>query len=294
MLSLLCSQMAIQAEAAQFPVTVTDALGYRITIQRQPKRIISLAPNVTETLFALGLEKRIVGVTNECNHPPAAQRKPKVGGYTLISVEKVISLKPDLVIAARGASQATVRGLRLTKIPLYTIDPMTLDEVLSTIKEIGNLTGRQAAASNLLGRLKARINRVKERVGQIPKSRWPRVYFQVWDQPPITAGKDCFVGDLIELAGGKNIAHDVRRYGVFSREALVARNPQVVILASMGKGGYQAEVENFSSQPGYHVISAVKNNRIYVVHEDLINRPGPRLVDALEQMARAIHPQAFQ
>jgi len=291
---LLWFPATLQAGKGLFPVTATDALGHRITISRQPQRIVSLAPNVTEILFALGLGKRVVGVTDQCNYPPAAQDKPKVGGYALTSVEKVISLKPDLVIAARGVPLAALRGLGSAGIPLYTIDPRTSDQVLSTIKAIGKLTGRRAAADNLLGRLKARINRVKRRVAQVPKSQWPRVYFQVWDQPLITGGKDSFVGDLIELAGGKNIAHDVRRYGVFSREALVARNPQVVILASMGKGGYRAEIEKFARQPGYQVISAVKNHRVYVIHEDLINRPGPRLVDALEQMAQAIHPQAFR
>jgi iron complex transport system substrate-binding protein len=280
LLAALWLLLALPVAAASFPVTATDALGRSVTVRATPRRIVSLSPNVTEMLFALDLD--------QCDYPPAATRKPKVGGYATMSVERIIALRPDLVIAARGVPMPVVKALDKAHVLLYTIDPKSVSQVLSAIRAIGRVTGATAPATRVASSMQRRIDVVTRRVGATPVSQRPRVYFQLWDNPPWSAGPGSYAADLIARAGGANIAHDLRGFRPFSAEALVARDPQVVILASMG-AGYEAEARAFSRR--YPTLAAVKSGRVFVINQDLINRPGPRVVEALEQIADRLHPR---
>jgi len=256
-----------------------------------PQRIVSLAPNITETLFALGLGERVVGVSNYCQFPPAAKQKEKVGGYINPSLEKIVALQPDLVIGiAEGDLRNFVDKLAGLKIPVYITNPSNVAEVISFIQNIGEVTFSPQAAKRITEKMRARINIIQEKVKERPRLR----VFQVLDfNPLISAGKGTLVDDLIRLAGGRNVAENaLGRYPRFSLEEVVAQDPQVIILSSMKSQESITEQRQWWER--WKTISAVRHGRLYVLNSDLIHRSSPRIVDGLEEMARAIHPEAFK
>jgi iron complex transport system substrate-binding protein len=274
--------------AISYPLTVRDDAGRKITLKEKPKRLISLAPSNTEILFALGLEKRIVGVTKFCDYPPAAKKKPKIGGFADPSIEKIISLKPDLVFATGGIQQPIVKKLEEAKLTVFVIDPKTLDSLLSVLERVGKLTGNVTEARRLVKKLKQRILEVKTKVAEVKKR--PKVFFELFKEPLMTAGGTSIINDLIKIAGGRNIASSVEQeYPQFSLEVLIKENPDVYLASS----GSMAKPGDIKKRAGWQSIKAVKENRVYVIDENLVTRPGPRLVDGLEIFAQAIHPEIF-
>ncbi|MEW5762224.1 MAG: cobalamin-binding protein [Bacillota bacterium] len=279
--------------AAGFPVTVTDDIGRKVTLLSPPQRIVSLAPSNTEILFALGLEKHVVGVTDFCNYPPAARAKEKVGGFADPSLEKIVALKPDLVLAA-GINQKIADRLAKLGIPVLVLAPHDVAGVLKNIELVGRATGRGEKAQEVVESLSTRINAVAARVARIATAARPKVYYEVWYEPLCTAGPGTFIDDVIRLAGGINVAGDApQQWPQYSLEVLLRKNPDVM-LHSYGHGSGAAQtVEDIVKRPGWSRLNFVKNRRIYAVDADLITRPGPRLVDAVEAVARALHPELF-
>ncbi len=285
LLSIILSQPALSR-------TYQDELGHKIQLGSQPpQRIISLAPNITEILYALDADKQLVGVTDYCLYPPQAKSKSKVGGFINPNLEKIVALRPDIVLISADSNQQTVYDqlLRL-KIKVYVINPDNLEKTWATILHLGEISGHSQKAQALVGSLKKRVNAVQAKVKG--KSR-PRVLFLWSENPLITAGPHTFTHDLIEKAGGINIAASAPvKYPKYSMEEIIRIQPEIIISGDMGS---QAKVsEKNSIWQNYKVIPAVQNNRIYAINPDFLARPAPSIVEGLEEMAKLIHPELFK
>lgn len=279
---------------AGFPVTVTDALGRRVTLEAPPRRIVSTAPSNTEMLFAIGAGDRVVGVTRFDNYPPEVQELPQVGGFSpdTISVEAIVGLRPDLVLITGGIQAPLAEALEAAGLRVLALYARTLEDVFQNLLLLGDLTGQREEAVRLVARLTERVTRVTERVADIPEEERPTVFYEVWDEPLITAGARSFIGQLIELAGGRNLFGDLdEAFPIVSAEEVIARNPDVIL-------GPDTHAEKLTpsaiaGRPGWDGIRAVREGRIHLIQGDIVSRPGPRLVDALEEIARLLHPDRF-
>lgn len=267
--------------------TVNDEIGRRVIVPRTPQRIVSLAPGITETLYELGLDKEIAGVTGYCNWPLRVRQKPRIGGFTNPSIEKIVSLKPDLIIAtADGNRKDTVLQLERIGLPVYVTNPSDTDKILKSIEHIGEITDRRDAAEKLVTKLKKRLNNITV---QTKNKRKPKVFFQIGLEPVITAGGGTLIDEVIGRAGGINMAgHDTARYPRYSAEGLLAGSPDIILFAPMANDREFAAVKKFWQN--FPQIPAVKNNKIYPVDTDLISRASPRIFDAIEAMALIFHP----
>jgi iron complex transport system substrate-binding protein len=265
-----------------------DGIGREVSIPIRPKRIISLAPNLTEILFALGLEESIIGVTTYCDFPAAALARERVGDTITPNVERIIALKPDLVVVTTSSQlERLTRQLDSLSIPVYVTNPRTVREVAATIRQLGEVTGHGLRASELAAEMEGRIRRVEERVARLPRVR---VLYLLQMDPLIVPGRQTFLNDLINLAGGESISGgEEADYPQFSRESVLVRAPEVILLPS-GHG------EGWVDEGGLRRLlsrsPAVQANRVLKVEADLVDRPGPRIVDGLEQVAQALHPES--
>jgi len=275
-----------------FPMTLTDQIGREVTIEEQPERIISLSPSNTEILFALGLDDKIVGVTDYCDYPEAVADKEKIGGYSDPNIEKIVSLQPDLLIA-NEVHLKYIEELEKFGIPSVVIEPKDFDEVFDGIEIVGKAAGRHKEATSLVEDLTARVKKVEEMVGEIPSDRRPKVLYELWHTPITTAGPGTYVDDIIHRAGGENIAKDAgKEYPQYSQEMIIAKNPDIIIFSYHGTPGGETE-ESIMKRPGWDSINAVKNKKVFYVDENLVQRATPRLVDGLEQFVKIIHPELF-
>ena len=268
-----------------------DEVGREVTFSFPPKRIISLAPNITEILFSLGLDGEIVGVSIHCNFPKKAKSKVRVGSYINIDFERIISLKPDLIIATGvGNTRDMVERLGKLGFPTYVVFPKNFNEILQSIGHIGKIVDREKEAMKNIDGMKKRRQKVIELTQGLPRTR---VFLQIGEAPMVTVGKGSFADDLISLAGGENIAG--REKGMYPRlgmEEILKRSPEVILVSSMNpKGDYQKVIQEWSR---WKMIPAVKNGRVYLIDSDLIDRPSPRIIDGLEEIARILHPERFK
>jgi iron complex transport system substrate-binding protein len=270
-------------------LTVSDQSGRSLTLAGPPRRIVSLVPSVTETLFAIGAQAVLAGVTDFCDYPREARRKPSVGGMVAPSLETIVGLRPDLVVATTaGNREETFTQLDRLRIPVYLVNPTRLADVLDLIARLGALTGHEAEAARLAASLGARIKAVAGRAAPLPR---PRVLYVLWPDPLIVPARGTLISEILALAGADSLTADGGEgYPRYSLEAAVAGSPEVIILAS--HGGRQGPMardkwERFTELP------AVKSGRLHTVSGDLLHRYGPRVVDGLEQLARLIHPEAF-
>lgn len=272
-------------------VTVVDMLGREVALRELPRRIVSLVPSATELIYALGGEDKLVGRTDFCDYPPAATAKPSVGGMISPSLETIATLKPDLVIATTAGNRVeTFARLRQIGIPMYAVHANRVAELLEVTRRLGELTGRQAAVAPLVAGLERRLFAVANAVRPYPR---PRVLYVLWPEPLLVPARDALLTELIGLAGGDSItARESGDYPRFSIEAAVARRPEVILLASHGSPGAppvaRDKWDRLTSLP------AVKGKRLHSIDGSLVHRYGPRVVDGVEQLARAIHPEAFR
>jgi len=266
---------------------VRDDLHREMPLSGDPRRIVSLAPNITEILFALNLEERIVGVTSYCNYPEQAKRIRRVGGFTDVSLETIVSLAPDLVLAtADGNRRETVLQIARMGLPVYVVNPKNLEGILETMRRIGRITGREAQARLLTDRFSRRVEGVSKRMAGRPR---PTVFFQVGLDPIVTVGKGTFIDELIGLAGGASVsAGDRTRYPRYSIEEVLARKPDIIVISTMERAKDPSAVARIWRR--WREIPAVASDRIYPLDPDLIARPSPRIIDALEILARMFHP----
>jgi iron complex transport system substrate-binding protein len=260
------------------------------SIAGERPRYVSLAPATTEILFALGLDEEIVGVSSHCDYPPAARTKDKIGGFSQPNIEKIISLRPDIIFATGLEQSPAVAKLRQLGLEVLVSDPANMEELFASIKDIGRLASREKEAEALAAKMRSAIEALAAKVSLIPLRKRPRVFVEIWRDPLMTAGKSSFIDELITLAGGKNVASCVTKsYVYFSPEDVISRNPQCIILAYREEGA----AGNIRSRLGWDKILAVKNNSIYAdIDPDLLLRPGPRLVEGLEELYRRFYPKS--
>jgi iron complex transport system substrate-binding protein len=286
---LMLGALLLVAGPAQ-ALSLADMQGRTVTLATLPQRIVSLVPSVTELIFALGAEDRLVGVTDYCDFPPAARLKPSVGGMVAPSLEAIVALRPDLVLASdAGSRRETLDQLVRLGIAVYLVHASRLAQVIDVTIRVGQLTERQAGAAALKAKLTERIEAVEKAVAA---RRRPRVLYVLWPEPLIVPGRDAIVTELIELAGGDSItAREAGDYPRFSLEAAVARTPEVILLARHGTGSGPIPRERWDALAS---LPAVRSGRVHAVDGNLVHRYGPRIVEGLEQLARRIHPEAFR
>jgi iron complex transport system substrate-binding protein len=282
--------------------TVVDYLGREVPIEEPPNRIVSMAPSVTEILFALGVGDKVVGVTEACNYPAEAQEIEKIreafGDY---NVEKIVELEPDLVVMDRYLDLGASPGSWLSKLEevgltVVVVYPKTLDDVFSYIEMIGQATMAQENATNLVSSLEQRVNAVKVKVENVSEDEKPRVFSSGWYDgvtDPWTAGYGTFADDVIRIAGGINVAGIKSGFFQMSLEALVWSDPEIIIVVE----DYVWRTPTYDSlmhDDRLQDITAMKNGAIYEIDADLLSRAGPRLVEGLEETAKVLYPELFQ
>jgi len=252
--------------------------------QEAKERIVSLTPATTEILYALDLEDQIVGVSTFCNYPEQARQKEKVGSFSNPNIEKIILLDPDLVFVT-GLEQEHFKGvLSRFGIDFLTVDPKNIDELLISIKEIGEVTKKQKKAAALARDTRAIIDNISKRLDDLPAKERPRVYMEIWHDPIMSPGGDSFVNDMIEKAGGISVTSSLRRgYSKVVPEKILYSNPNIIVLVYMKTREWIKK--NFSRRIGWAGIDAVRNDRIYSdINADLILRPGPRVKEGLMEL----------
>ncbi len=273
------------AGATKYPLTVKDCRGKTITISREPKRIISLTPATTEILFALGLDSRIAGVTRYCNYPAQAQKKPKIGDRT-VSIEKVISLKPDLVVAHSFLNDDGIKSIEAHGFTVVTFNPKTVGQAAADIVTIGRITNQEAQAKKVAGRISSAQALLRKKLAGVKGK--PKMIVSVQADPLWAAGPKTFIDEIIRSAGAQNLASDAKPgFNQFSAEAAVWRNPDVII------GTYKGDKKVFT-RGLWKDTKAARTGRVYEVNPDLLVRPGPRLADGLLLIARLAHPEIFK
>ncbi len=279
-------------ENDDFPVEVEDKFGNKEVLDKEPMRIISLAPSNTEILFALGLGDRVVGVTSFCDYPEEAKSKEIVGDYSGHNLERIIELEPDLVLVYGPGDEEENIILRDAGIKVLCFMSETMDEIMRDIEIIGKATGKKTEAEEIINSIKEKRDYILEKVKDAEEVT---VFYEIWHDPLMGAGKGSFMDELITLAGGKNIAYDTDgAYPQYDLEQLIERDPQVYLAS---KDSDDKTIESIKLRPGYDAISAIKNDRIYLFkgnEANLVSRPGPRIGEALEVVAKAIHPELFE
>jgi ABC-type Fe3+-hydroxamate transport system substrate-binding protein len=269
--------------------TFVDDASRKLYFATPPQRVVSLAPSITEMLFALGLDDQIVGVTNFCNFPPAAATKPKIG-YTHPNLESLLALRPDMVAAPSDFLRAdALTKLDELKIPVFILRARSLEDVLSHIQLLGRIFDRSAAADAVTQHMRERLVQI---VRQLESAKRRRVLYVLSSQPLITVGPDSYIHQMIGLVHGINIAAATSgAYPRLNMETVLKENPEVLIFpVGSTEGVPESERQTWNRWTG---LSAVQHQRLHVVSSDALNRPGPRVVEGLEQLARAIHPEAF-
>lgn len=256
------------------------------------ERIISLAPSNTELLFALGLGDNVVGVTEYCDYPPEAKEKPYVGGFATVDMEKVIALDPDIILAANLHKETFVPALEDLGLRVITLDPKSLEDVLDNIALVGAETGKQETADRLIAEMRARIDAVVTRVESLSEEEKPRFLALAWHDPIYAASPTNLQGNVIAAAGGINIAYDITSEPM-GLEAVIDRNPQVII-AYTGHGEAQhLPFEWAKTEPRLKDTEAARNNRVYEIDTNIIGRGGPRIIEGFELVAQFLHPEIF-
>ena len=259
-------------------------------VTQADQRYISLAPSTTEILFALGLDKEIVGVSAYCNYPEQVKNKAKVGDFSNPSIEKIISLKPDYIFCTGLEQAPVIAQLRQLNLNAYVADPTNTEELFKSIREIGKITNKTAEASGLIEKMSLEIAAVISKVRLIAQERRVRVFIEIWHEPLMTAGYGSFVDELITLAGGINIAHDVvRPYCNYSSEKVISLNPQCIIMAYMDK---ETPLRLIKQRFGWDKIDAVRNERVFNdINPDILLRPGPRITKGLSEIYKRLYPK---
>ena len=276
------------------PQVIKDDFGRPFPLPAEtPRRIVSMAPNITEILFALGLGGRVVGVTRFCDWPPEAKAIPKIGGLVDPNVEVIRSLDPGLVIAFRGNPLRLVDRIRKLGLPVFVLDiGQGLDNLFPLVERIGRVTRAESAATGLVARLRGRVEGVDTGLRDI-RSR-PKVFVLLYGQGLWTCGGESYVDDLIARAGGTNIASSLpKKWVLYKRERIIKDDPDVIFIMARSSSDFAAGRDRFARMPGMDGIKAVKRGRIYELDENAASRFGPRLVEILARMAELLHPERF-
>jgi iron complex transport system substrate-binding protein len=269
---------------AAFPMIVTDDAGRDVTIQTRPERIVSLAPANTEIVAALGATDRLVGVTTLCDYPAEVAGIAKVGDFAQPNLEAVAAADPDLVLATTGVQADVIAQLEELGASVIAIDPQSLEGVFTSIGTVGAAIGEPQAAAELTESMRIQLEDISETVESAPVT----CFLEIAQDPLFTAGRGTLLNDLIEVAAGENVVTE-EGYVPYSVEQLVAADPEVYLATK----GSMSDPADIGKRPGYSSLRAVATGRVYVLDDNLVSRPGPRVVEGVRQIAQALHPDAF-
>lgn len=277
----------------EYPLTIEDASGREITVEEEPERIVSTSPSETEILFALGQEDKIVGVSDYADYPEAALEKEKVGGVVDPNAEAIIDLEADIVITGISMSEDVVDKLANLDLTIYKNDGQSLEEILNNILKIGKLVNAQNEAEELVADMQADIDEVKEAVKDVPEEEKQKVYLEF--TPGWTVGSGEFLDELIQVAGGINVASELEGWAEVNEEKIIEEDPDVILYA---KDAVDFETEEpledlIRERSGWEKISAIENDRVIGIDENTVSRIGPRVTDALKKFAEAIYPELY-
>ena len=275
-------------------MTLTDGLGREVKLAGPAQRVVSLAPSNTEILYAVGAGSQVVGRDQLSDYPEAAKAATDIGSaFETLNTELIVSLKPDLVLAAEINTPDQVKALEDLGLTVYYLkNPVMLEELYGNLEIVAQLTGHESEAAKVIDELKARVAAVDEKIATATEK--PTAFYELDatdPAKPYTVGKGTFITLLIERAGGQNIAGDLDAYPQLSLEQVVAADPDFIIL---GDSAYGTTPESVAARPGWDGLSAVKNHQVVPFDDNLVSRPGPRLVDGLEALAKLLHPELFQ
>ena len=292
MAGILLGVLAVLSAPAAPPAadTIQDMLGRSVPLQPGPVRLVSLAPSLTEVVFALGRGDWLVGVSDFCDYPPPARTLPRVGGILAPNLERILQARPGLVlVTAEGNSMEGVTPLTRLGLAVFMVRPEGIQGVLDSIALLGRALQAEARASVLAGEIRQQLGRVRDRVQDRGR---PRVLYLLWANPLMAAAPGTYIHDLIETAGGRNVVQDrTVPYPRIGWEQVLAWAPEVIVLPEHREGEPQALPAEM--QRAWRGVPAVRANRVVSLPSDPIHRPGPRIVEGVERLARAIHPEAF-
>jgi iron complex transport system substrate-binding protein len=283
-----------KGEETAFPVTIKDALDHEVTIEEKPEKIVSVIPSNTEIAFALGLGEEVVGVSNFDNYPEEVATKEKIGDMEL-NIEKIISLQPNLVLAHESTADNGKEGLQQLRDAGITVlvihDALNFDQVYDTISMIGKATGETKKAEEVITGMKDKLAEIKSKAEEIKEKK--KVFVEVSPAPEVyTTGKNTFMDQMISLINAENIANDQEGWIQMDQEAIIDRNPDVIITT------YGFYTENAAdlvlSRQGWETVNAIKNKQVIDVDSDSVTRSGPRIVEGVEELAKAVYPEVFK
>jgi len=297
LVAFLSAAVPVRAQSAPANPTapptreVVDEIGRTVRIPQPVRRIVSLAPSLTETIYALRLQDRLVGDTDYCDYPPDAQKKTKVGGAVNPSLEMIASLHPDLVLVTKSLNlPETVQSLAELGIPSYATDPHTIADIIASTKKLAEVLGAPEAGTSVAADMQEHLAGLQSRLGDLPPKR---VLFVVWTQPLISIGRNTFLADALLHAGAVSIVDSAQNWPQVNLEEVARLQPDYLIFAESHSEAAPRVVETLATLPGWKILNAVSNRR-YAIVSDAVNRPAPRIVSAIEDLARQLHPQAFE
>jgi iron complex transport system substrate-binding protein len=292
----LPAQTRIAQGAAQSPANApashlfTDEIGRRVEVPAAVEHIVSLAPNLTEIVFALGKGDHLAGDTDFCDYPAEAAQKPRVGGPVNPNLEEIVALTPDLILATRAINRReTVEALARIGLPVYVTDPHSVDEMITSVEHVGEVLHAEKAAAALVGDLRERLSYLDRRIAATAPRR---VLFVVWTDPLISIGSGTFIADALHRAGARSVVDTAAEWPRLNLEEIIRLQPEVLVFASAHAGDTQHDIDALRTRPGWRDLDALRRGKIVVI-SDAINRPAPRMVDAVEQLAHALHPDSF-
>jgi iron complex transport system substrate-binding protein len=269
---------------------VVDELGRTIRVPQSIQRIVSLAPSLTETVYALGLQDRLVGDTDYCDYPKDAQNKTKVGGAINPSLEQIVALRPDLVLVTKSLNRLeTVHALSDLGIPSYATDPHTVQQIVTSTQHLANLLGASEAGASLAADLNRHLSELQQKLLPYPPRR---VFFIVWAEPLISVGQNTFIADALRHAGAVSVVESSQDWPQMSLEEVVRQQPDFLVFAPSHADSAQNDFDGLAERPGWRGLDAVRDHRLATI-SDAVNRPAPRIVSAIEDLARQLHPEAF-
>lgn len=282
-----CSPSKETADTTASAFTVTDFLGRKVTIQKTPERIISLSPSTTELIFELGLRDKVVGVTDFDDYPEEVASLPKVGGFNGPNLEAIMAQQPDIIFASSLSGKEQMESIQKLGFPVVVLEAKNIAQIYDAIEWIGKITGTEQKSSALMNKIKNKIDEISNKVKDLPPLN---TFYVVDTNGNYTAGKGTFIDEIIQLAGGKNIADDAEGWVQYSLEQLVAKNPDVIITSA-----HAGDIHNLKNMAGYKDTNAVKNDKIFIISDDnIIVRASHRIVMGLEEIAKYLHPEAFE
>ena len=282
-------------------ISITDDEGYTTNLTSLPQRIISLAPACTQILFAIGDGNKVVGVTDYDNYPYnfsawiAAGNMTSIGGYSTPNMEAIASLHPDLIVSD-NINDALLPNMRSLEYKVIVINPTSINGIYQDITMVGKATGAQTKATSVIANITSTISNIQAKIAAANIATKPKVYYEVWSDPLMSAGSTTWINDVINKAGGVNIfANETQQYPTVASETIVSLNPDVILLpTNMGTGTpFYGTVQDVKSTPGWNTISAVKNDKVYVIDQDVFAEPGPRVADQVYDVAQCLYPQLF-